>query len=64
MKPYNPVKARNIPLELAQIQRERGYALTRSEFKALGYTDDQLSESNILKAAEIYAQLCNERVAA
>lgn len=64
MKPYNPVKARNIPLELAQIQRERGSALTRSEFKALGYSDDQLSESNVLKAAETYARLCNELVAA
>ena len=64
MNPYNPVKARNIPLELAQIQRERGSALTRAEFKALGYSDDQLSESNIVKAAEAYARLCNERVAA
>lgn len=55
--------SRDIPRELAQIQRERGYALTRADFKALGYKDDQLSDSNIERAAEVYASEI-ERVAA
>lgn len=58
---YNPVIARNIPLELAQIARERGEGQSRAAYKALGYTDDQLTESNIEKAAELYARLSERR---
>ncbi|MCB5201909.1 hypothetical protein LH464_05375 [Neorhizobium sp. T786] len=60
---YNPVRVRNIPLELAQLQRERGTAMTRSEFKALGYTDDHLSEATIAKAAETFSRLENREAA-
>lgn len=55
MKQHNPVIARNIANELAQIQRERGTAMTKAEFKALGYKEDQLSEATIQRAAEIFA---------
>lgn len=51
---------RNIPLELAQVQRDRGQSLTRDEFRRLGYTDAQLSEANILRAGEIYSELTKE----
>ena len=51
---------RNIPLELAQVQRDRGQSLTRKDFRRLGYTDAQLSEANILRAGEIYSELTKE----
>lgn len=56
MKQHNPVIGRNISNELAQIQRERGVAMTKADFKALGYKDAQLSEATIQRAAEIYAR--------
>lgn len=58
-----PTTTRNIPQELAQIQRERGYALTRPDFTALGYTDADLCPENITAAATLYAQM-SERQAA
>lgn len=51
---------RNIPLELAQVQRDRGQSLTRKDFRGLGYTEAQLSEANILRAGEIYSELTKE----
>ncbi len=61
-KPYNPVHARNIPLELAQIALERGEGQSKAQFKQLGYTDEQLSDENIARAAELYARLQQKQV--
>lgn len=62
MKPYNPVHARDIALELAQIALERGEGQNRAAYKALGYTDAQLSDANIARAAELHARLFEKRV--
>lgn len=63
MKHHNSVIGRNIANELAQIQRERGTGMTKADFKALGYKDDQLSEATIQRAAEIYARESDRRAA-
>ncbi|TRL35519.1 hypothetical protein [Rhizobium straminoryzae] len=54
---------RNVPLELAQIQRERGEALTRADFRSLGYSESELSDANINEAAALFAAMA-ERAAA
>jgi len=59
---YNPVRVRNIPLEMANHARERGEGLTRSEYKGLGYTDEQI-DRHAHDASVLYAQSLN-RVAA
>lgn len=63
MHNYNPVIARNIPQELSDLQRERGYALTKADFKAEGFSDEQLSDANIARAAETYARDIQRRAA-
>ncbi|MBT9370303.1 hypothetical protein [Rhizobium sp. CSW-27] len=63
MKVIRPKLVRNIPLELAQIQRERGQSLTRADFRQLGYTAEQLCDENIARAAELFAEM-SERPAA
>lgn len=43
---------RNFPLELAQVQQERGAPMNREDFKCLGYRDEELTDENLSKAAE------------
>jgi hypothetical protein len=55
-QPYNPVQARNIALEMAQVQRERGVSLTKNDFLQIGYTEDQIDRNGI-EAARLFAQM-------
>lgn len=55
-KTYNPVQARNIALEMAQVQRERGVSLTKNDFLKIGYTEDQIDRHGI-EAARLFAQM-------
>lgn len=50
--PYNPVVARNIPLEMANICAERGQGMTKKEFLAEGFTEEQI-EKHFKEAAQI-----------
>lgn len=59
---YNPVRARNIPQEMANHALDRGESLTRKDYRALGYTDQQI-DRHAHDAAILYAQALN-RVAA
>lgn len=54
---------RNIPLELAQVQRERGETLTREDFRRLGYTERDLTDEVIQTAGQLFAEM-SERQAA
>lgn len=56
-------QARNIPLELAQIQRERGEALTKEDFRRLGYTEEQLTTAIVTQAAALFAGMTERRAA-
>jgi aryl-alcohol dehydrogenase-like predicted oxidoreductase len=42
--PYNPVVARNIPLEMANVCAERGLGMTRPDLLAEGFTDEQINK--------------------
>lgn len=53
---------RNYPLEMAQIQQERGTALTKAEFVALGYTSEQIDKHSP-EAGRLFAQMANARAA-
>jgi phage replication-related protein YjqB (UPF0714/DUF867 family) len=54
---------RNIPLELAQHQRERGEALTKDDFRRLGYTEEQLTTAIVTQAAALFAGMTDRRAA-
>lgn len=55
MQTYNPVRARNIAQEMASHAMERGEGLTRDDYRALGYTDEQI-DRHAHDASVIYAQ--------
>ncbi|TDX72620.1 hypothetical protein EDE05_12841 [Neorhizobium sp. R1-B] len=42
-QPYNPVSLRDVAFEMASIQRDRGYSLTREDFRKEGFTDEQIT---------------------
>ncbi|MBZ5760254.1 hypothetical protein LAV84_06795 [Rhizobium sp. VS19-DR104.2] len=53
--PYNPVRARNIPFEMATLAQENGGSLTRQDLQATGYTDQEIDKHSH-DAAVLYAQ--------
>ncbi len=40
---HNPVRLRDVAFEMASIQRDRGYSLTREDFRKEGFTDEQIT---------------------
>jgi hypothetical protein len=50
--PYNPVVVRNIPLEMANICAERGQGMTKKEFLAEGFSNEEI-EKHSMEAARI-----------
>jgi hypothetical protein len=54
---------RNIPLELAQIQRERGETLTRDDFRRLGYSERDLTDAVIQQAGQLFAEMSDRQAA-
>jgi hypothetical protein len=59
---YNPVRARNIAKEMADLARERGEGLTKDEYLRFGFTEEQINR-HAHDASVLYAQSLN-RVAA
>lgn len=53
---------RNYPLEMAQIQQERGVALTKADFVALGYTPEQIDKHSP-EAGRLYAAMSSRSAA-
>lgn len=59
---YNPVIARNIPAEMADLARERGEGLTRQELRDHGYTDEEIDRHSH-DASIVFARSSLRRVA-
>ncbi|HEY0120576.1 MAG TPA: hypothetical protein VGC14_02245 [Rhizobium sp.] len=59
---YNPVRARNIAQEMATHAVERGEGLTRDDYRALGYTDEQI-DRHTHDASVLCAQQANRYAA-
>ncbi|MBB4277051.1 hypothetical protein [Rhizobium mongolense] len=59
---YNPVIARNIPAEMAELARERGEGLTRRELREQGYTDEEIDRHHH-DASILFARSSLRRVA-
>lgn len=57
MHTYNPVRARNIALEMATAQADAGRTLTKKEFASLLGISEEKVEQHAPKAGEIYSQL-------
>ena len=52
---YNPVRARNIPFEMATLAQEKGESVTRKDLQAAGFTDQQIDKHSH-DAAILFAQ--------
>ncbi len=59
---YNPIRVRNIAQEMADLARERGEGLTKSEFLRLGFTEEQITRY-AHDASVLYAQSLNRAAA-
>lgn len=59
---YSGSVGRSIATEMANHALERGEGMTRTEYKRLGYTDEQI-DRNQDQAAQLYAQRSTRRVA-
>lgn len=53
---YNPVRARDIAFEMASLQRDRGYSLTREDFRKEGFSDEQITKF-ATDAGVLYARM-------
>lgn len=59
---YNPVIARNIPAEMAELARERGEGVTRQELQKHGFTDEEI-DRHYHDASILFARGSLRRVA-
>ncbi|NLS02297.1 hypothetical protein HGP14_02795 [Rhizobium sp. P32RR-XVIII] len=61
-KSYNPIVARNIPAEMAELARERGEGLTKQDLLDHGYTDEEITRHSH-DASVLFARSTLRRVA-